>query len=134
MTTHSNDQTTLLFSSDRAFRLWRYGVGHSQLLLRSLPSAGERCLDITFERITWLSLPTHLDAIQISSSTDDAVLPDGVARLVDDWSPFRLVIASQGVSGLVICARAEAALTSWEPSSADTDDSAEEVLWSIRKG
>jgi len=132
--THSDDHAALLFASDRRFRLWRYGAGHSQMLLRSLPSAGQRCLDITFERVTWLSLPTSFDSVQIALAADgDVALPAGVAQLADEWSPFRLVISSQGVSGWVICARAEAAFTSWNPSNADADGSVEEILWSLSK-
>jgi hypothetical protein len=115
--------------------LWRYGVGHSQLLVRSLPLAGQRCLDLTFERVTWLSLPSGFDTIEITmAAPDDPAWPQGAACLADEHSPLRLRVASRGVTGFVICARAEGAYTGWSPTGTDSERDEEEVVWSLTKG
>jgi hypothetical protein len=132
--THSDDQKTTLFASDRRFKLWRYGVGHSQLLLRSVPSAGQRCLDINFERVAWMSLPTAMSMIEIVlADGGDLNLPAGVSGLIDERSPLLLKISAQGISGLIICAGAEAAYTAWSPTVADSESGEDETIWSLRK-
>jgi hypothetical protein len=133
--TRSDDPATTVFTSDRRFKLWRYGVGHSQMLLRSMPSDGWRCLDVNFERVVWLSLPTAMDAIEIALvAGGDLDLPTGVSRLLDERSPLLLKISSQGISGLVICAGVEAAYTAWSPTTTDIDSRDDEVIWTLRKG
>lgn len=55
MSTPSNDDVSsaVMFKSDRAFRVWRYGIGHSQLLLRAVPDSMDTvCLDLLFEAKT----------------------------------------------------------------------------------
>ena len=86
--THSDDQEAAPFASERKFKLWRYGVGHSQLLLRSVPSAGQRCLDINFERVAWMSLPTAMNTIEIVlADAGDLDLPAGVSGFIDELKP-----------------------------------------------
>ncbi|MEU2250584.1 hypothetical protein [Streptomyces sp. NPDC019224] len=58
--------TTPLFSTERTFRVWRYGVGHSQLLLCSMPW-GEHTdrLDLLFEDVHAMQLVTRYEALEI---------------------------------------------------------------------
>jgi hypothetical protein len=51
---------------DRDFQLWSYGVGMSQLLLRSNQTSqiGTR-VDIAFPAVSWLELPTLLHGVTI---------------------------------------------------------------------
>jgi len=129
--THSDDQKATPFASERRFKLWRYGVGHSQLLLRSVPSEGQRCLDINFERVAWMSLPTAMNTIEIvPAHTGELDLPAGISGFVDERGPLLLKISAQEISGFVICARAEAAYTAWSPT-ATASEIGQEVIWSI---
>ncbi|GGV42892.1 hypothetical protein GCM10010277_32180 [Streptomyces longisporoflavus] len=48
------------FHSPRTFRMWRCGVGHSQLLFRSAPENTEStCLDLRFEGVVAVQLGTR---------------------------------------------------------------------------
>jgi hypothetical protein len=121
----------LVFTADRNFRLWRYGVGHSQLLLRSLPTDDERCLDVHFEAVTWLSLPTSFDRLTISARPD---LPPGIppeTRLLPDGrSLLTLSLQTSATTGTVVCANVKAAYSAWTPT--DPDAEADEVVWALR--
>lgn len=132
--TRSDDQEAVPFASERRFKLWRYGVGHSQLLLRSVPSDGQRCLDINFERVAWMSLPTAMNAIEIVlTGAGDSDLPAGVSGFVDERSPLLLKVSAQRISGFIICARAEAAYTSWRPTATASESGEGEVIWSLHR-
>ncbi|HZU60725.1 MAG TPA: hypothetical protein VE983_07145 [Solirubrobacteraceae bacterium] len=50
----------------RVFQLWAYNVGMSQLLLRSNQSSGVTTrVDIGFQGVSWLELPTYLQGVTI---------------------------------------------------------------------
>ena len=132
--THSNDEKpTISFSSDRDFSIWRYRYGHSQLILRSLPSADLRRLDIFFEGVRWLSLPTRLGSIRITSATDEAsVLPVKMRHSADTWGFFQLAISASEASGLIICGTVKAAF-SHDDGNGNPDYEEVDVVWNIRK-
>ena len=46
----------LPWRTGRGFRLWRYGVGHSQLLLRSPGGGGRETVGILFEAVEFMNL------------------------------------------------------------------------------
>lgn len=56
----------VVFESSREFRLWKYAVGHSQLLLRS-PSGPEHatCVDIFFKGVSRISSETDYKGLRI---------------------------------------------------------------------
>jgi hypothetical protein len=52
----------------RVFQLWAYNVGMSQLLLRSNRSSDIATrVDIGFQAVSWLELPTYLQGVTIES-------------------------------------------------------------------
>ena len=56
-----------MFESSRTFQLWKYLVGHRQLLLRSNRSeAVSTRLDVLFKNVTVINLPTHLDGLSVA--------------------------------------------------------------------
>lgn len=58
---------------ERRFQIWRYEVGHRQLLLRSVPGAGASTqLDVLFKNVTAIKLPTLLEGLRIEQVPDVA--------------------------------------------------------------
>jgi hypothetical protein len=55
----------------RNFQLWRYAVGHGQLLLRSTktPSQPTR-IDVLFKNVAALHLPASFDGLSISEASE----------------------------------------------------------------
>lgn len=134
MRTPSNEQRTEpVFAAERKFRLWRYGVGHSHLLLRSLPFDQNRCLDLEFDSVSWLSLPTSFDRLAVSVLSD---LPAGVPRsarsLPDGRSPLVLGLTAFDFLGTIVCASARAGYSSWTPTGSDAG--VDEVIWELQAG
>lgn len=121
----------VVFAAERRFRLWRYGVGHAQLLLRSVPFDGHRCLDLAFENVTWLSLPTSFDRLAVSVQSDlPAGIPPGVRSLPGGRSLLVLGLTTSDAAGTVVCASATAAYSSWTPTGSEVE--ADEVVWALR--
>lgn len=117
-----------LFASDRRFKLWRYGVGHSQLLLRSLPTGDQPCLDILFEGVRWIELPMSFESLVISR----AGAPDELLRkagLPDDMGALALELTGSGGAGHLVCGRATAAYTPWTVTSTGPEAAPTEILW-----
>jgi hypothetical protein len=97
----------VLFTSPREFRLWRYGVGHSQLLLRSLPTETEPCLDVLFEGVRRIELPTHLSSLTIELTHTRDLRPDLPSKLL------RLRLSATDGSGAIECGKVSAYTTTW---------------------
>jgi len=54
------------FTSDRHFQLWRYTVGHGQLLLRSNPDAVRATrVEVLFKGVDRVDLPTSFDGLTV---------------------------------------------------------------------
>jgi hypothetical protein len=63
-----------ILNSPRTYQLWRYAVGHGQLLLRSTKSADRPTrVDVLFKNVAVLNLPTHFDGISISEASEAEV-------------------------------------------------------------
>jgi hypothetical protein len=125
---HEVDGPSPFFASERRFKVWRYGVGHSQLLLRSLPTEDQPCLDILFEGVLWIELPMNFDALAISRLGDyEGVMRkaglSGVVRVLP------LLLAGSEVYGRVVCGRATASYTPWTVTSTSAESEAIEILW-----
>lgn len=60
-----------LMSFSRRFQMWRYAVGHGQLLLRSTkdPDFSTR-VDVLFKNVAAIHLPTILAGMTVSDATD----------------------------------------------------------------
>lgn len=107
-----------LFYSSRPFRLWRYGVGHSQLLLRSLPVDGEPCLDVLFEGVRWIQMPTSLHSLTIELTGQDAGhAPPPTSQAGGKTLTLRLSAAND--SGTIECSKVSAYTSSWTVSSVE---------------
>jgi hypothetical protein len=67
-------QANEIIDSKRFFQLWRYSVGHSQLLLRSTKS--EDCptrIDVFFKGVKEFHLPTSFDGLSIADVSNEEV-------------------------------------------------------------
>jgi hypothetical protein len=98
----SDTQAILPWETGRTFRPWRYGVGHSQLLLRSEAEGSDDAINVLFEAVEFMRLRrSYPEAVFRLATTAEAVdfgqLP-----------PVRLLlvmISSPGDTGLVACSR-----------------------------
>ena len=62
-----------LLASNRKFQIWLYTASHSQLLLRSNPSAeGEERIEVLFKGVCWMNLPAHLDGLVLTEAHGDS--------------------------------------------------------------
>lgn len=98
----------------RPFSVWRYIIGHGQLLLRS-PKDDELALatrvDVGFKNVGYIQLPMDMStlAIRIGSLEDlpedlrkAMDLPDGLRNVLDMRGRQVYVLDAGGVKGLVV--------------------------------
>ena len=66
--------STKVLNSDRKFQVWRYTVGHSQLLLRSTKSANcSTRIDVLFKGVSEFHLPASFVGLSITDASDSEV-------------------------------------------------------------
>lgn len=58
---------------NRKFKLWYYTISHKQMLLRSIGNGDMSNLDIYFNDVLYVDLPTELDKIEILKPTQDDI-------------------------------------------------------------
>ncbi|MGP3922440.1 hypothetical protein [Streptomyces sp. 8N616] len=121
----------VLFQSPRTFRMWRYGVGHSQLLLRATPDADEsRCIDLHFEGVAAVQLGTRYVAPQVRLGTEgERAALEALAQSGTGPRHIALALRTETGTGLVLCRRVRVLRGGTDPLG-DVEDS--EVLWSHR--
>jgi hypothetical protein len=62
-------EMTAEYRSVRRFQMWRYEVGHKQLLLRSVKREGATSrVDVLFKNVHAVHLPTSMDGLTIVRS------------------------------------------------------------------
>lgn len=90
------------YRSPRRFQVWRYQVGHSQLLIRSVKSADHPSrIDVLFKGVDVIEMPTNFEGLEI--------IRDG----------GRYVLAGKGWTGsitAVVCFEAEDEGEHFDPS------------------
>ncbi|MET7735058.1 hypothetical protein ABZT02_27370 [Streptomyces sp. NPDC005402] len=122
------------FSSGRTFRVWRYGVGHSQLLLRAVPDeVDSACLDLLFEGVSAMKMATRFESMEITlAGTGEAREILEISGLADVWGERSLALAlrSREVTGLVLCQRASALLGGTDPFEAPGVSAEQSEIWS----
>ncbi|MEV5977087.1 hypothetical protein [Streptomyces sp. NPDC052114] len=129
---NSPDITEAVFRSSRIFRMWRYGVGHSQLLLRATPDADdETCLDLHFEGVAAVQIGTRYVApeVRLGNDRERAALMDLAAESGASDRHIAIALHSTAGTGLVLC-RKVSALRSGPDALGGIEGS--EVLWSRR--
>lgn len=136
MTTRSNDEPSgsVAFSSERTFRVWRYGVGHSQLLLRAVPDeVNSACLDLLFEGVSAMKMATRYESIEVTVASADETREilelSGLSDIRGERS-LALALRSRRVTGLVLCKRASALLGGADPVEASGVFAEQSVVWS----
>ncbi|MFH9616988.1 hypothetical protein [Streptomyces pratensis] len=127
-----SDPSTLLHRFDRTFRVWRYGVGHSHLLLRSRKDGVEDSrLDLHFEAVDSMQLVTRYEGLELHTVDDSEF-----SRVYEEsgvpqkWRETRLVVRlrSRSGTGYVQCGRVIA-----DRHQDDEGVSAiRDVVWSLR--
>ncbi|MEU2496481.1 hypothetical protein [Streptomyces sp. NPDC007883] len=139
MTTRSRSDdagSSVLFGSDRVFRVWRYGSGHSQLLLRAAPdSAHPVRLDLLFEGVDAMQLVTRYEALELHTLDEEETgrifeLSGVPAR----WRSDRLVLGlrSRSGAGYVQCLKVSALLGGTNVLGPDDPSESVDVVWSLR--
>ncbi|MEE4422137.1 hypothetical protein [Streptomyces bugieae] len=135
---HANDgsSSAILFRSQRTFTVWRYGVGHSQLLLRAVPDSGNTlCLDLLFEGVRAMQLVTHYKTLELHTASDsESQQMLEFSELSPPWRErYRVVsLHSRSGSGLVLCSRISALRGGEDPVGLPEGPEGREVIWSMR--
>ena len=116
------------FKSSRTFRMWRYGVGHSQLLLRATPGGAEpRCVDLHFEGIAAVQLGIRYVAPEVLLATERERAPNWRHWLSQVGStPHRPRLANRGRRRARAVQKSQRLLGGTDPFGEAGDS---EVLW-----
>ncbi|GAA3794225.1 hypothetical protein ACFS5L_37515 [Streptomyces phyllanthi] len=128
--------SAVLFRSELTFRVWRYGVGHSQLLIRTPPGAADDTrVEILFEDVDALQLVTRYEGIEIySPCEEESQRIFEASGAPGKWRPHRVIVGLRSASGTgyVQCGKASAVRCSGPagPAGPEGDDETREVLWS----
>jgi len=87
---------------DRTFELWRYSVGHAQLLLRSTKSdEWATRVDVGFKNVEYIQLPTLMNRLAIEVGTE-ADLPPQARQALDMVGKTVFILSTDGVRGFVV--------------------------------
>ncbi|MFH9366462.1 hypothetical protein OG333_23475 [Streptomyces anulatus] len=136
--TGSDARPTVLYASERTFRVWRYGVGHSHLLLRSLPDGRDTTqLDLHFESVHAMRLVTRYEELRVVAVDEPELsrifAESGVPPV---WRDAQLIVGlrSRSGTGYVQCGRV--VLDRREGRTSDELDppGPRDVVWSLRPG
>lgn len=94
----------LPWHSGRTFRVWRYGIGHSQLLLRAPGGDGQPTLGLLCEGVEFMKLRRDYPqlTLRLAEAAEEAGFPDVGAVPV---RLLHLVLQTPGGAGLVACSR-----------------------------
>ncbi|MCE7001171.1 hypothetical protein LZG04_41085 [Saccharothrix sp. S26] len=126
----------VLFTSERTFKVWRYGVGHSQLLIRSAPEdAEDEFIDIHFDGVAAMKLAVKYQTIAIcsASATTARALHD-FARVEEKWRTtyVALELRTRGESGHVLCRSVRALIGGTEPTV--VSEERQRLIWRFPAG
>lgn len=138
LTTRSDETPTgsIAFSSERIFRIWRYGVDHSQLLFRAVPDDTDNtCLDLHFEGVSAMKLATRYESIEIVVASADEVRELlEISGLPDTWAERSLAFAlrSRNGTGLVLCKRARALIGGVDSVETAGELKEQRVVWTSK--
>ncbi|WP_432076495.1 hypothetical protein [Streptomyces wuyuanensis] len=129
-------EASVLFASERSFRVWRYGSGHSQLLLRAAPDSSEtERLDLLFEGVEAMQLITRYEALELHTFDDaESERIFEASGVPSRWRPHRLVLGlrSRSGAGYVQCLKASALLGGTNVLGPDDPSESVDVVWSLR--
>ncbi|MFI2455630.1 hypothetical protein [Streptomyces sp. NPDC019539] len=132
----ADGNASVLFASERSFRVWRYGSGHSQLLLRAAPDAAHTMrLDLLFEGVDAMQLVTRYEALELHTFDEEES-----GRILERsgvpvrWRSDRLVLGlrSRSGTGYVQCRKVSALLGGTNVLGPDDPAEPVDVVWSLR--
>ena len=94
----------MVLFTDRVFQVWSYTVGMGRLLLRSPKSPGAVTrVDVLFQNVKALKLPTRLEGLSVRSPTDEelrAIETDAGFR--EDGNTQVFVVEGKNYTGYVV--------------------------------
>ncbi|WP_329300212.1 hypothetical protein OG410_18605 [Streptomyces sp. NBC_00659] len=128
--------SAVMFKSDRTFRVWRYGIGHSQLLLRAVPDSVDTvCLDLLFEDVSAMQLVQHYKSIELcfaSKTETEEIL--GFSGITPSSRELHLpvVLRSRSGSGFVLCRNVTAERGGEDPVGSAFEGEDRSVIWTTR--
>ncbi|MFJ9885668.1 hypothetical protein ACIQRW_07380 [Streptomyces sp. NPDC091287] len=126
----------MIFESDLTFRVWTYGIGHSQLLLRSASDESEDDgVDLLFEGVAAMRLTMRYEALKLHSVDEEEFRDVFAGSGVDDrWRGSFVIVrlASRSGGGYVQCARITAERRRGESPSGPDPVGSRDILWSLR--
>ncbi len=125
----------VLFGSDLTFRVWKYGIGHSQLLLRATSDESEsEGVDIHFEGVAAMRLVMRYEALQLHSVDEEEFREVFDSSGVDEkWRDSFVIVrlSSRSGEGYVQCARIVAERRHVQSGSGRDPDGLRDLLWSL---
>ncbi|MFE2140511.1 hypothetical protein ACFXA3_01905 [Streptomyces sp. NPDC059456] len=112
-------QNVIDWASSRTFSVWKYGIGHSQLLLASQETATETGLGVHFEAVEYMRLIRTFKNLRITTADEQHIHEvETSGTLAHALRPL-LVLAlhhDHGV-GLIACSRLRIGQFHGEPTS-----------------
>ena|SRR6266478_5003521 len=96
---------------ERSFQIWKYTVGHGQLLLRSTKSPGHQTrIDVFFKNVGAVHLPSTFDGLSIVEGSNDEALKMSVLDSSSITKGHRKLFIVRGsdflgyvVAAIVVC-------------------------------
>ncbi|MFI2780105.1 hypothetical protein [Streptomyces sp. ALB3] len=131
----SENSPAPLYRSDRTFRTWRYGVGHSQLLLRAVPGSPEEDgLDLLFEGVDAMQLVSRYEALEIHPVSEEEFLSVYTKTGLDPkWQKEYIVVLlrSRTGEGYVQCQRITVERVGKGATQAEDSSAPRDLIWSL---
>lgn len=126
----------MIFGSDLAFQVWKYGVGHSQLLLRAVSNqSGGGRVDLLFEGVAAMQLTMRYEALKVhpvdAAEFQEIFESSGVD---EKWRKSFVIVrlTSRTGSGYVQCAKITAERSREESALQQDPDEPRDLIWSLR--
>ncbi|TCJ96751.1 hypothetical protein DFR71_2784 [Nocardia alba] len=93
-----------VFASSRTFEVWRWGPGHTGLLLRSWVDNEEPRIEVLFKPADFVCLPSRLTGVDIAMVTDGDVWTTAQRVVGRDLKQCEnlFVVTSEEMSGWVV--------------------------------
>lgn len=93
------------WSSNRTFSVWRYGIGHSQLLLASPGTGTETGLGVHFEAVEYMRLIRTFRNLRITTADEHQIHEVETSGALTPRPLLVLALHHDNGVGLIACSR-----------------------------
>jgi hypothetical protein len=109
------------WSSPHTYHLWRYGVGHSELVVREATERVDHVQELHFSGVEMVMLRRVYSGLTIESIPEDRSFELSGAGLAAPAALLYLAISSPSGAGYVACSRLSARVVPREITADDAD-------------